>query len=285
MSRKYPWHPASRPPPADASLAASIALIGRVGKCLQTALDEIQKQDDAASITASDSDDGGFVAAAAAGRDHCEGRNNKGTSLDEVPLTTEVQKRCLLSAGKKRNRAESSDEISSEQSITHDADETAVTTIIRMDESISKSIMEEYGNAVATTNFDVQKSESIDYKLVHASATNTTAPAAMLRGEIDHYNRIGDRWRIVVKNAVIKPRKTTIITNGMTGHSLRRRLVLDWDDEGSDGKNTQVNNGGKKWEKGGAALELKKGGGDDDDDAESYHFKGTVQVLAYDAAH
>mmetsp|Transcript_8018 Transcript_8018/g.11992 ORF Transcript_8018/g.11992 Transcript_8018/m.11992 type:complete len:271 (+) Transcript_8018:55-867(+) len=265
---KYPWHPGTRPPPADPSLAANIALIGRVGKCLEAALDEIQREDDALHTTAADEGDGISV-----------GHSFEDEKLAALNDTLSIEEQ---SAGKKRKRADSCDSCSLDQSKTHDADitnhndSTTPDNSIRMDKLISKSIMEAYGKAVAASNFDAAAGEIIPSVATNSKDNNhaITAPAAMLCGEIDHYNRIGDRWRIVLKNASIKPRKTTIITNGMTGHSLRRRLVMDWDDEGNSGqKSWQLDGGGKK----------KRGARQcDDDDVEAYHFKGTVQIMAYD---
>lgn len=275
MSR-YPWHPASRPPPADSSLAANIALLGRVGKCLEAALDEIQKEDDDA-IAATAVDDGGGSVATAADRD-CDDRNKAAVAMGKADPTNEENRSYI---GQKRKRAASySDESSSERrsKTQHHHEAEASATAIRMDKSISKSIMEAYGKAVAESNFDPTPSSEQNNLL----ATNSAAPAAMLTGEIDHYNRIGDRWRIVIKNAVIKPRKTTIITNGMTGTSLRRRHILDWDDEGSGGCSNDAGTGGEKKRKkrGSGSSESKHN--DDEDNDEAYHFKGTVQILAYD---
>ena len=161
-----------------------------------------------------------------------------------------------------------------------------------MDKSISKSIMEAYGKAVAKTNFDPESannnkrippdvSPNNNKGNTNHDAITTTAPAAMLTGEIDHYNRIGDRWRIVLKNASIKPRKTTTITNGMTGHSLRRRLVMDWDD-GKGGKDSQSTVGDEGRKKNRGARQRDGNGIGDDTEAEAYRLKGTVQILAYD---
>jgi len=280
MSR-YPWHPASRPPPADSSLAANIALFGRVGKCLEAALDEMQKEDDDAIATAAAVDDGGGSVATSA--DSGDDRN-KAVAMGKAILTTDNNEESRSSIGQTRRRANShGDESSSERrsKTQHYHDAEATTAAIRMDKSISKSIMEAYGKAVAESNFD-QTPSSEQSNLI---ASNSAAPAAMLTGEIDHYNRIGDRWRIVIKNAVIKPRKTTIITNGMTGTSLRRRHILDWDDEGSGGGSNDAGTGGEKKNKtkkkcGRGSSESKHN--DDEDNDEAYHFKGTVQILAYD---
>ena len=280
---KYPWYPANRPPPADPSLAANIALIGRVGKCLEAALDEIQREDDAAAHSnAADFGDGIDLASAS----HAFEDDGKLAALDDTLSSVNGQS---SPAGKKRKRAESCDSSLDLSKTHHDADTTNSNNtsppdnIIRMDKSISKSIMEAYGKAVATTNFDpaaVARSIPSVTSLSSKSKDDkhaVTAPAAMLCGEIDHYNRIGDRWRIVLKNASIKPRKTTLITNGMTGHSLRRRLIMDWEDEGDGGVDSRrVGGGGRK--KRGARQQRDCS----DDDVEAYHFKGRVQILAYD---
>ena len=283
-SKKYPWHPANRPPPADPSLAANIALIGRVGKCLEAALDEIQKEDDDAVVlsatAAADEGDGISEGGASTGQHHAFGKE-KMAALDGA-LRGDDDQGCGT-AGKKRKRADSCDSSLEDLSKTHhhDADINNAFDIIRMDKSISTSIMEAYGKAVATTNFDPESANN--NKII---PPDVSAPAAMLTGEIDHYNRIGDRWRIVLKNASIKPRKTTIITNGMTGHSLRRRLVMDWDDddEGRKGgkdysQSTAVDEGRKK----NRGVRQRDGNGNGDDaEAEAYCLKGTVQILAYD---
>jgi hypothetical protein len=264
---KYPWHPSNRPAPANPSLAANIALIGRVGKCLETALEEIMREDDA-TISATNEGDGDV---AAGGCDFESG--NKTLASDELSCGEE---RTCSSTAKKRKRVGSSDGSLGQSKIenvdTTNNKYTTASGIIKMDKSISKSIMEAYGNAVAATNFFEPPSKKLISPATNSNDNNDaiTAPAAMLRGEIDYYNRIGDRWRIVLKNAEIKPRKTKIITNGMTGHSLRRRLVLDWGDEKS-GKDCQRHVDGERDKKGG-----------DNDDVEAYHFKGTVQILAYD---
>lgn len=244
---------------------------GRVGR-------DAEGDDDAMAAAAVD-DGGVSVATAAADRD-C-GDRNKAVAMVKAVLTTDNNEKSRSYIGQKRKRAASSgDESLSEQrrsKTQHHYDAYATAAAIKMDKSISKSIMEAYGKAVAESNFDPTPSSEQNNLL----ATNSAAPAAMLTGEIDHYNRIGDRWRIVIKNAVIKPRKTTIITNGMSGTSLRRRHILDWDDEGSGGCSNDAGTGGEKKKKRGNGS-LKSKHNEDEDNDEAYHFKGTVQILAYD---
>ncbi|KAL7494389.1 hypothetical protein ACHAWT_007015 [Skeletonema menzelii] len=266
---KYPWHPANRPPPADLSLSANIALIGRVGKCLEAALDEIQKEDDAVPSTSADEGDG--IDGASDGHSFEDG---KIAAVDDT-LSVDDQR---YSAGTKRKRADSCDSSWEDLSKTHHRDaDINVSDIIRMDKSLSTSIMEAYGKAVATTKFDPELHSDAPPNSRGNNNHAITAPAAMLTGEIDHYNRIGDRWRIVLKNASIKPRKATTITNGMTGHSLRRRLVMDWNDEGNGGKDSKsvVDEGTKKR----GARQRDSG---DDIETRAYRLKGSVQILAYD---
>jgi hypothetical protein len=156
--------------------------------------------------------------------------------------------------------------------------------LIRIDESMSKSILESYSNAVATTKYDQGKKvhPGSSTPSTTTTAETTSAPAAMLQGEIDHYNRVGGQWRIVVKNAVLKPRSMKKIDNCMTGRSLRTRMVLDWDDD---------DNGSSD---GAPCKESVAKAGDDDigvnntkkvgpsEDGAAHHFKGTIQILAYD---
>ena len=181
---KYPWHPVNRPPPADPSLAANIAVIGRVGKCLEAALDEIQREDDTLHTTAADEGDGIGV-----------GHSFEDEKLAALNDTLSIEEQ---SAGKKRKRADSCDSCSLDQSKTHDADiphHNDSTTpdnnnSIRMDKLISKFIMEAYGKAVAASNFDAAAGEIIPSVATNSKDNNLaiTAPAAMLCGEIDHYN-------------------------------------------------------------------------------------------------
>ncbi len=136
-----------------------------------------------------------------------------------------------------------------------------------MDESTAKSILEAYGKAVAETRFDhVGKASPMTECTVGDGLPHPDAE----KGEIDHFNRVGGQWRLVVKNAVLKRRSVKTVDNGKPGRSFRKRNVLDWDDEGDDDRARG---------KGSSASTL-----DDprDETSDVHHFKGTVQILAYD---
>jgi hypothetical protein len=148
-----------------------------------------------------------------------------------------------------------------------------------MDETMAKSICESYAQSVANTTHDsrTKNSESIPTKTAcaHPSAlTNSTctAPAALLNGEIVHYNRIGGQWRIIVKNATLMPRLVKVDV----GATSRKRVMLDWNDNDvsvaandcdEENRMDKSDDGGKK----------RKAS----DDSDVYHFEGPFQLLAY----
>lgn len=167
---------------------------------------------------------------------------------------------------------------------------------VKLDESISRSILESYRKAVIETKFDhherrLNTISSATITLSHNVTNNfmktenntsiiDVAPAAMLKGEIDHYNRIGGQWRIVVKNAVLKRRSLTMLDNGLVGRSCRRRTVLDWDYDNDNNNNNNVNSAkavdNQKQTVSLTGLNTKKT--NDKSDVSL----GRIQILAYD---
>lgn len=138
-----------------------------------------------------------------------------------------------------------------------------------MDLSMTKSILESYAHAVLNTSFDNRSKKQAASTATASSAmsdqstTSTTAPAALLRGQIQHYNRIGGQWRIIVTNATLIPRNVCADAKG------RKRWMLDWGDHCTENEASQYSN-----------VECTKKRRVDG--AEEYHFKGSIQVLAYD---
>jgi len=259
---KYAYHPPSRPASADPSVSSRVATLNPISKCLQVALDELRAEDQL---------------------------DNDG---DSIELNGMGNTQCMSS--KKRKQSIDVDDIAMKQSSdehnTHDASEINNNNIIRIDETISKSILDSYSNAVATTKFDDQEKQTfpVSYApLPHddTKSTNKTnksschqAPAAILQGEIDHYNRVGSNWRIVIKNATLKSRSVTKVGNGLEGRRYRSRTVLDWDDD-----DDKVGASGKKKR----SVESSDDGDakrkDDKTIQDDVHrFEGTVQILAYD---
>jgi hypothetical protein len=168
-------------------------------------------------------------------------------------------------------------------------------TEIRFDESMSRSIMESYREAVVRTRLDVtgerathRASSSRNEGAVdndRDDSADIAAPAALLMGEIDHYNRIGGQWRIIVRNAVLKRRTLTTLDNGLSGRSRRRRTALDWDDDDDDDDKGKIIEGRKK--RGASSASSDKGNIGETvirDSSNVDHFLGTIQILAYDDA-
>ena len=267
---KYAYHPPSRPPPADQSVVERIAAIGPIGICLETALDELITEDN--RICNDNNIDGRSNNIDEESIDVSDDRRNK-KRTQPIEDSSDAH-----AAATKKPAAKQNEGASCKYASRNNAN------LIRIDESMSKSILESYSNAVATTKYDqgkkVHPGSSTPSTTTTAAAETESAPAAMLQGEIDHYNRVGGQWRIVVKNAVLKPRSMKKIDNCMTGRSLRTRMVLDWDgdDNGSDGahcKESVANAGDDEI----GVNNTKKGSSED---GAAHHFKGTIQILAYD---
>ena len=66
---------------------------------------------------------------------------------------------------------------------------------IEFDADMTSRIMQAFGEAVVDTNWDAKKYDG-----------KPKAPAALLRGRLQHYNRVGQNWRIVVEDATLTPR-------------------------------------------------------------------------------
>mmetsp|Transcript_3303 Transcript_3303/g.6333 ORF Transcript_3303/g.6333 Transcript_3303/m.6333 type:complete len:343 (+) Transcript_3303:227-1255(+) len=275
MSSKYSWHPPHRPPPADPSLAGRIAIICPVGRCLETALNELLADDQITTIGRSDS----ATAATADGDDGDRHHDNNGTITHKNGTKSNKKRK---RATEEINRSQECESVGSgnnnvEESIheEHVARASESRSNVRLDDAMSKSILEAYSKSVVETKFDQEKKIGGGGALPFPTSSGTKTiipPAAMLKGEIDHYNRVGGQWRIVVKNAVLMERSTTTVGNGKTGRSLRKRTVLDWDDGDSD----------NACEKGESASDDGNACGDSNAPSGVHHFKGTVQILAYD---
>ena len=292
----YAWYPPNPPPPADQSIAERIAAIGPVGKCLETALHELlaedcQQNEEEEEVMVGSEGTSQMMCGTA---DSDDGELNNGNNSSQKTgrkrkLPTGYDAHDMISSAKKYPSSEvlkNNNEGASESSIILNSNNNS----IRLDNSMTKSILESYNKAVSITKFDNQE------KKIHplGSSSNTSsqhtseiiAPAAILKGDIDHYNRIGGQWRIVVKNAVLKPRSLTRIGNGMTGSSYRTRSVLDWDNnDGSEKgsrhkKESELESPSTSGRNGTNCKKSNDCTAEDDDSV--HHFRGTIQILAYD---
>jgi hypothetical protein len=66
---------------------------------------------------------------------------------------------------------------------------------IRIDSGAVDRIMQTFGEAVADTQLESTTTKSV-----------TSAPRALLRGRLDHYNRVGQNWRILIDKVKLKER-------------------------------------------------------------------------------
>jgi hypothetical protein len=146
-----------------------------------------------------------------------------------------------------------------------------------MDESLAKSIMKSYTDITASIPYDCRtkntgsrrrQSLSREESNTNDTVKRSTAPAAILKGEIQYYNRIGGQWRIIVKNAVLMPRRLKVGTVGSNG---RKGVMLDWDQDAA------VDNDEEIIDDDGESTSKKRRV----DDSEIHRFDGTVQILAY----
>ena len=278
MASRYAWHPPHRPPTADVAKCARIALISPIGKCLQTALDEILAEDKEVD-TIENNYGGNNKCTNDDMTDGIDKSENDGSDSSEDNLNDREEK-----CGKKRklsleeangddrrNQAEPM-----KKSDNTNTDSQHMPKVMKMDETISKSILDSYCKSFAETIFDNNEKGDECYSTSMsqnnpANSKKYTAPAAMLRGEIDHYNRIGGQWRIVVKNAVLRSRSLIRIDNGRKGKSKRFRMALNWD--GDCKKDKQNVSSLTKNQNNNEMYNI---------DASDVKIDGTIQILAYD---
>ncbi|KAL3793463.1 hypothetical protein ACHAW5_001638 [Stephanodiscus triporus] len=242
-------------------------MMGPVAKCLETALDEMLAEDDQTNMGTRD--DGGT---GRRGTTRVDVSNNFTDTDEEIS----VKKRELPPAESIADGGRDCDgTIGANENNGRSFQESTSNLNVRLDEAISRSILESYRKAAVETKFDRER-EPVSAS--HSDLTTDAAPAAMLKGEIDHFNRIGGQWRIVVKNAVLKPRSLTTTDNGMSGRSCRKRTVLDWDDNNDD---AQVG-GCKKSASLDASDKVVFSEKVKNDSSGVHYFLGTIQILAYD---
>ena len=63
---------------------------------------------------------------------------------------------------------------------------------VQLDASTANRILQTFGEAVADTSMEED--------------SKNPAPAALLSGRLDHYNRVGHNWRIVLDDMKLQPR-------------------------------------------------------------------------------
>ncbi|KAL7467230.1 hypothetical protein ACHAXS_007480 [Conticribra weissflogii] len=220
--KKFHWHPSHRPPPPEAIKSARIAVISPIGKSLETALGEIQAEDE--HTRNEEDNDCGEV---------CQSVHSNATKKSRENNDSRGSKRKQFS-GEQAEHIMEHDGGEPNPKLANGRAESNQSKKIRLDESFAQSILDTYCTAFAQSSFENDASKNNHYPFFtrRSNVTNikesSSAPAAMLQGEIDHYNRIGGQWRMVVKNAIIRPRTVVESDNGLGGLSKRYRHVLDW---------------------------------------------------------
>jgi hypothetical protein len=75
---------------------------------------------------------------------------------------------------------------------------------IKLDQPAISQILQSFGMAVSHTQ---REQRDLQMGVEVASTCSFSAPVAVLRGRVDHFNRCGAKWRIMVHDAQIIERK------------------------------------------------------------------------------
>jgi hypothetical protein len=94
---------------------------------------------------------------------------------------------------------------------------------INFDSGAADRIMQTFGEAIAKTQL----------KPDHTSAA-ATAPRALLRARLDHYNRVGQNWRLLIDNVKLKERAPLSVER-----KTRNRTSL-WETGGGSGEEIAI---------------------------------------------
>lgn len=96
------------------------------------------------------------------------------------------------------------EESESEEEDQGEEEEETPSDKIQLDQPAIKQVLQSFGKAITQSQHDQQEMELNK----EAKATgNLPAPAALLRGRVDHFNRLGGKWRLVVHDAKIIGRR------------------------------------------------------------------------------
>jgi hypothetical protein len=138
---------------------------------------------------------------------HDKGRASKQVVWNDLPLpdheTVIRDISCLGSIGLALQEALVN--ASTEQGDDGDTDTDSANQRIELDPPAVSQILESFGNAVAQTQRE-QRDTLIGRKQQAGSRSagrSVGAPAAVLRGRVDHFNRRGAKWRFMVHDAQI----------------------------------------------------------------------------------
>jgi len=180
------------PPKAEASLVSQIAKLSTLAKSLDDAMSDLIKEnnnDDENTITKDERYD-----------DKIDDDDDQHLNNNSKQQDSNVSDIGSLSSGDERSNVEIDD--------TDNCDLKDISSSLFNDQ-FKKTVLQKFGDAQATITTSQQHDSLANHdEYMQSSNSNgiKEAPAALLHGNLKYYNRINGQWRIVVGNAVLRPR-------------------------------------------------------------------------------
>lgn len=90
------------------------------------------------------------------------------------------------------------------------SEKSHICSAIKIDEHMKSKLLDTYGDAIHEVEWEkptaIPKPTGVDEENVSSGTRQCDPPAALLRGNLKYYNRMGGQWRIVVSGAEIRKR-------------------------------------------------------------------------------
>lgn len=267
----YP-DPNRPPPPPDASVTSTFARLNPLGRALASALTTLENEDEFDIV----------VAAEARGADD--------TSKSSCSSRESRSKR-----GKKRPRNSVGEVVGTDSADAGKNMEPAIPSLPlsrpKVDKKTKEHLLQAFGDAVTATDWfgiDTNAGASDNSTTLRGNegqtndaittSTPVISPAALLRGKVRHYNRIGGQWRILAKDVEIRPR---VNLEGKDGQ-VRKRAWKKADRQSLwDRSLEEDERQGNATAAAASAEDPDLGGLEMDVEGSSIKFKGDVLILAY----
>lgn len=224
----YP-DPNRPPPPPDASMTRKLARLNPLGRALASALTALAEEDEFDLLTTTTRPALDVPAGEA---------TNKGKDDDSSSESSN-------GSGRKRGRKRARSATGEDDSVDggeEDIDPMSSTSLppsnAKVDAKMKEHLLQTFGDAVASTDwYGTDTNPSI------SSSSNSTVlqrneqqrhtspaippPAALLRGKVRHYNRVGGQWRILAKDVEIRPRVGLEVRGKSTWKRADRQSLWD----------------------------------------------------------
>lgn len=98
-----------------------------------------------------------------------------------------------------------SDELEGHNNTSDKESESISSYKLGLEQPALQQILTAFGNAIAKTH---QEQHEVEWNPRQRYDGITAAPAALMRGRVDHFNRRGSKWRLVVHDAELVERKS-----------------------------------------------------------------------------